>query len=534
MNADELDALLDALPEPAAPPAPRPRHERLCEDSGVDAAPADGDAARAASLAISKRIAPPTAPTVPPLPHAQWERAREVAEKFWEKHQPAERVSKLFVDLPSSGIRVRAHRWGDFDDPHAARLLLLHDLAESGGGLCDLGTALASRGYAALAPDLRGHGDSDGNGDRRYALPALAGDLLGLVLELDLYARPFVICGFGLGAAIALVFAAKHPQLVAKLVLVDVGDDELRPFLEEEDDEDEVEEREERDGDARDHPHRRGVALAAAPSASPRDRPRVGTPRTNAWTFHPLQAATMDRPERLLECLRAPALGESAPRSSHLFGKILGRSNWWIHANPTGGFSLKIDPRWHLQTSARFFEEDAPSSGVSRGKAKGLAAILAKLRTRVAILRGDRAVPRGGAERLANTLRRGAGDAAPVIDVVLIPGAGARCLEEAPRALRASMLDATLEAEGRVFAADPRTRLPETLGLRPLEEFASAEEARRRLVPRPPPTPEDVADALAEARRGDEEASDEEEERAEGRGRTMLIKEDPEYFGFVG
>ena len=108
MNADELDALLDALPEPAAPPAPRPRHERLCEDSGVDAAPADGDAARAASLAISKRIAPPTAPTVPPLPHAQWERAREVAEKFWEKHQPAERVSKLFVDLPSSGTRPRA------------------------------------------------------------------------------------------------------------------------------------------------------------------------------------------------------------------------------------------------------------------------------------------------------------------------------------------------------------------------------------------------------------------------------------------
>ena len=190
MNADELDALLDALPEPAAPPAPRPRHERLCEDSGVDAAPADGDAARAASLAISKRIAPPTAPTVPPLPHAQWERAREVAEKFWEKHQPAERVSKLFVDLPSSGIRVRAHRWGDFDDPHAARVLLLHDLAESGGGLCDLGTALASRGYAALAPDLRGHGDSDGNGDRRYALPALAGDLLGLVLELDLAREP--------------------------------------------------------------------------------------------------------------------------------------------------------------------------------------------------------------------------------------------------------------------------------------------------------------------------------------------------------
>ena len=152
------------------PSRPRPRHERLCEDSGVDAAPGTATP-RVPTSQSPSALAPPTAPTVP-RSRAQWERAREVAEKFWEKHQPAERVSKLFVDLPSSGIRVRAHRWGDFDDPHAARVLLLHDLAESGGGLCDLGTALASRGYAALAPDLRGHGDSDGNGDRRYALPA--------------------------------------------------------------------------------------------------------------------------------------------------------------------------------------------------------------------------------------------------------------------------------------------------------------------------------------------------------------------------
>ena len=124
--------------------------------------------------------------------------------------------------------------------------------------------------------------------------------------------------------------------------------------------------------------------------------------------------------------------------------------------------------------------------------------------------------------------------------VVEIPGASHFVLEDRPRELRDSILDALLAAEGAIAATDARARCPETLGIRPLAQFASMEEAMKQLAPRSLPTPQQVEAALAEASVDDEVPDDELEAARGGDGgggahrRTALIQNDPEYFGFVG
>ena len=64
-----------------------------------------------------------------------------------------------------------------------------------------------------LAPDARGHGDSQWSADAAYSPTSLAADAVALILELHLYVRPILLVGFGMGATAALVLAARHPAL---------------------------------------------------------------------------------------------------------------------------------------------------------------------------------------------------------------------------------------------------------------------------------------------------------------------------------
>jgi pimeloyl-ACP methyl ester carboxylesterase len=62
--------------------------------------------------------------------------------------------------------------------------------------------------------DLRGHGDSSPSAEAQYTAAAMAADVESFVTERDLYTRPLAVVGVGLGAAVALAFAAAQPQLV--------------------------------------------------------------------------------------------------------------------------------------------------------------------------------------------------------------------------------------------------------------------------------------------------------------------------------
>ena len=72
--------------------------------------------------------------------------------------------------------------------------------------------------YRVIAPDLRGHGQSDApRGD--YSMPELIQDLHHVVESLDL-PQKFVLAGHSFGGAICIEFANAFPDRIAKLVLV--------------------------------------------------------------------------------------------------------------------------------------------------------------------------------------------------------------------------------------------------------------------------------------------------------------------------
>ena len=218
MNADELESLFQASPcetdatvASSRPPPPSLRATRFAR-FGVLAAPTSGEEARSASETISAALAR----RPQRLNATEWGAALHKAESFW--HSSLRPRAEKFLTLPV-GPRLRYHVWGESDAPDVVDVVLLHDLGDAGGGLSDLGVALARRGYRVWAPDFRGHGDSDRA--RPYDEKTLVEDARAFVVELDLYRKPVVLVGFGLGAFVALAFAATHPALTGGIVLLD-------------------------------------------------------------------------------------------------------------------------------------------------------------------------------------------------------------------------------------------------------------------------------------------------------------------------
>lgn len=93
-------------------------------------------------------------------------------------------------------------------------VVFLHGLASFSYDWVPVAGAL---GREAACLDLRGCGDSDWCGD--YSVPAMARDIGALLDHLEW--KKAIVVGHALGARSAAYYAARHPQRVAGLALVD-------------------------------------------------------------------------------------------------------------------------------------------------------------------------------------------------------------------------------------------------------------------------------------------------------------------------
>ncbi|WP_102145851.1 alpha/beta fold hydrolase [Mycobacterium hubeiense] len=116
------------------------------------------------------------------------------------------------VERVASGP-ISALRWGDADP----RIVFLH-----GGGqnAHTFDTVIVGLGEPALSVDLPGHGRSAWRGDGDYGPPQNAETLAPVLRELAPNAE--LVVGMSLGGLTALRLAVSAPDLVRKLVLVDV------------------------------------------------------------------------------------------------------------------------------------------------------------------------------------------------------------------------------------------------------------------------------------------------------------------------
>lgn len=101
----------------------------------------------------------------------------------------------------------------------APPVLVLHDLLAARGQLRDLAQALTTAGWEAVLADVRGHGASPFISGPSYPPAELAADAIA-VLDAEGLATTRVVA-FGWSALIALELAARHPQRVQGIVLVE-------------------------------------------------------------------------------------------------------------------------------------------------------------------------------------------------------------------------------------------------------------------------------------------------------------------------
>jgi pimeloyl-ACP methyl ester carboxylesterase len=137
---------------------------------------------------------------------------RENAEEYDIPWRGPPTVRREFVDA-GDGRRVSALVWGDGDP----ELVLVHGGAQNAHTWDTVALALD---LPLVAVDLPGHGHSDWRDDRGYWPVNNANDVAAAIRALAPSAD--LVVGMSLGGLTSIALAARHPELVPRLMLVDV------------------------------------------------------------------------------------------------------------------------------------------------------------------------------------------------------------------------------------------------------------------------------------------------------------------------
>ncbi len=125
----------------------------------------------------------------------------------------------LYGPTSNSFISQRLrHHYVDWGNPDAPPLLLIH----GGRDHCrswDWAAEQLRKDWHVIAPDLRGHGDSQWSPDGNYEMSSFVYDLAQLVHQLDL--APVTIVSHSMGGNISIRYSGLYPENVRKLVAIE-------------------------------------------------------------------------------------------------------------------------------------------------------------------------------------------------------------------------------------------------------------------------------------------------------------------------
>ena len=131
------------------------------------------------------------------------------------------------------GLRLAADVGGEPDSP---TVIFLHGGGQTRHSWKQAASELEQKGYHVIAPDWRGHGESEWDKDGDYTLDALVQDLAAIIDSLQ---APAILVGASLGGVVSLTATPTLPEnSIAGIVLVDVvpqmevaGIDAIRNFM---------------------------------------------------------------------------------------------------------------------------------------------------------------------------------------------------------------------------------------------------------------------------------------------------------------
>ncbi len=132
------------------------------------------------------------------------------------KTAPLQPTSKY---LTVNGLRLHYLEWGDAS---AEPLVCVHGYTSSAQAFNALARHFQDR-FHIVAPDVRGHGESEWSPAGAYQYSDQAKDLAAFVDTMGL-AR-FTLIGTSMGGIIAMAYAGPHPERLSRLVINDIGPD---------------------------------------------------------------------------------------------------------------------------------------------------------------------------------------------------------------------------------------------------------------------------------------------------------------------
>jgi pimeloyl-ACP methyl ester carboxylesterase len=125
-------------------------------------------------------------------------------------------------DAQQSESVAAGHRWAVLEAGSGPRVVLVHGFTGSKENWLPMFSALVAD-HELIAPDLPGWGDSERQAGADYGFAAQAERLAAWLRQLPESGGPLTLVGHSMGGGVAALVAARHPDLVDRLVLLDAA-----------------------------------------------------------------------------------------------------------------------------------------------------------------------------------------------------------------------------------------------------------------------------------------------------------------------